>query len=842
MRCSRKIVRLASLLLLFPLAACPPDPDSDSGTPTQPQPRTPTSISLSQVAVTLDEGVGLQLTATVLDQFGSPVVNPPAISWSSDAAGVAAVSASGMVTGVAAGQTNVRASAGGLAAAAQVTVVAAGGTIAGSVSLSGNLVPVYSRAAASGGAPADLPWPTLSADLGGADTRPRHSSNSLVVYLRPETMDLPRAGSAELRQREATSRAGGRMRAMLEERLAGRRGRVQTVIPAAAAARVLLDSPESLEAIRAHLASDPHVARVEREPLAYAHQVVGGRLPTDHLWSLQSWHYTAMDLPRAWAYSTGSSSVTVAVVDDGIRFGHPELAGNLTNDGIDFVSAGNPVSVCGGGVIDSALDGNGWDNDPTTPAFFSPSGNCVVPQPVGGHGLHVAGTIAAREGNNAVVGVNWNVRIRPVRVLGAGGGTLFDIASGILYAAGLPVEYAPGQYIQAPSRAHVINLSLGGTGGAEVYCPVVAAATAAGSLVVASAGNSNVATPAYPAACPDALSVIAVRPDLTRASYSNYGTTTDIAAPGGELNWGDDSGIMSTLWDFAGGQPTLGFYQGTSMAAPHVSGLAALILSVAPGLNPAQLRARIVNYAVDLGAPGPDPQFGAGLINARNSLTQTTAAQRAVHARLYDAGTGQALGQVPVGAGGQFTFERVPAGNYFVMAGEDERGDGVFGTPGVGLAPRRWGGHGVGGRIAPVPVQRGATSQAPVSVGFPSESEPNNTAAAAGRLMVGGYVMGVRNNPTDMDVYALTVPTGTYTIETAGWMGACGLALEEDTQLRLFNAAGAEVGFNDDINPQSFNRCSRLTGSLPAGTYYLAVTGKRTGGAGTYLVSVRSGS
>jgi subtilisin family serine protease len=154
-------------------------------------------------------------------------------------------------------------------------------------------------------------------------------------------------------------------------------------------------------------------------------------------------------------------------VDQGIRFDHPGIAGNLTNDGYDFVTD-RLVPACAGGFVSNAGDGNGYDPDPTIPAAYEmdPVNNCAVGlESSGAHGLHVAGTIGA-VGNDGigVTGVNWVVRIRPVRVLGTtGSGTDADVTNGILYAAGLPVDTgAGGPPISRASAARIINLSLGG--------------------------------------------------------------------------------------------------------------------------------------------------------------------------------------------------------------------------------------------------------------------------------------------------------------------------------------------------------------------------------------------
>ena len=213
--------------------------------------------------------------------------------------------------------------------------------------------------------------------------------------------------------------------------------------------------------------------------------------------------------------------------------------------------------------------------------------------------------------------------IRPVRVLGLQFGDLLDIANGVLYAAGFPVS-GPNGVIAPPAQpARVINLSFGGDcpgSGPDPMHDAIRTVTNpllpnGGTLVVASAGNAGSSVPSCPAAYPEVLSVGAVGPTGHRASYSNFGSTVDIAAPGGEFAAPADGtwGVYSSVCDFtpldlnpnALCDPTphgtftgAARYFGTSMAAPHVSGVAALLLAQDPTLTPAALRDRLVTYAV----------------------------------------------------------------------------------------------------------------------------------------------------------------------------------------------------------------------------------------------------
>src|SRR5690606_15874409 len=262
------------------------------------------------------------------------------------------------------------------------------------------------------------------------------------------------------------------------------------ISPTLVAARVKVSDPAREDSVADALRRDPVVQSVEPNyirthfglrragmPAGAASRGPAVR-PNDPLYPAQAWHYEMLDLPRAWRTTTGSNTVLVAVVDDGIRFDHPGIAANLTNDGYDFVSNGMAIPLCTGGVVGSSGDGDWYDPDPTNPAHVSinPQFQCIEGVlPSGNHGLHVAGTIGAR-GNDGVgvTGVSWNVRIRPVRVLGLAGGTDYDIAQGVVYAAGLPADNGFGGVVVAPSGARIINMSLGGPSSSTISANAVA--------------------------------------------------------------------------------------------------------------------------------------------------------------------------------------------------------------------------------------------------------------------------------------------------------------------------------------------------------------------------------
>ncbi len=329
--------------------------------------------------------------------------------------------------------------------------------------------------------------------------------------------------------------------------------------------------------------------------------------PNDSAYRLQ-WHYPLIALPSAWDVTTGDPAVIVAVVDTGILSGHPDLAGQLVS-GYDFVR--DPAA---------AGDGNGIDSNPEDP------GDRSNPAASSFHGTHVAGTIAAR-GNNStgVAGVAWNTRLMPLRALGANGGTSYDVAQAVRFAAGL----ANDSRTVPARRADIINLSLGGEGFSQINQQLYRDLREMGIFVVASAGNEASTAPGYPAAYDSVISVSAVDIQREITSYSNRGTTIDIAAPGGDsgadINGdGYPDGVLST-----GGSATDSgidfayvFLSGTSMAAPHVAGVIALMKSINPDLTPAQLANLVQSGSLtdDLGEPGRDDLYGHGLINARRAV------------------------------------------------------------------------------------------------------------------------------------------------------------------------------------------------------------------------------
>lgn len=277
-------------------------------------------------------------------------------------------------------------------------------------------------------------------------------------------------------------------------------------------------------------------------------------IPNDPGWSSQ-YGLTAIRAPQGWSLSTGSISVTIAILDSGVDLGHEDLTGRIVA-GYDFVN------------------------------------NDSVPQDDFGHGTHVAG-IAAASGNNGVgvAGVSWGARIMPLKVLDRfGGGSYANVAAGILWAA--------------DHGAQVINLSLGGAAPSVTLQDAVLYAYNKGILLVAASGNNGGAQVLYPARYPEVMAVGATNFTNQPSSISNYGPEVDVAAPGENIY---------SLWP--GGYFT---QSGTSMSAPFVSGLAAILFSFTS--NAGVVRNAIESTALDVGPVGWDLYSGAGLIQMDSAI------------------------------------------------------------------------------------------------------------------------------------------------------------------------------------------------------------------------------
>ncbi len=316
------------------------------------------------------------------------------------------------------------------------------------------------------------------------------------------------------------------------------------------------------------------------------------KTPNDPIYPAQ-WHYPSFNLPAAWDIETGKS-IVVAVVDSGI-VKHPELR---ILPGYDFYAN---------------------DNDPTDEAGAQTQF----------HGTHVAGTIAAKSNDKiGATGVSWQTSIVPVRVLGPRGSTE-TIMKGTFWAAGGTINGVADN----PNPAKIINLSLGGKGAcSKLENDVFKNLTDAGRIVVVAAGNDNVNVNDFsPANCENVITVGATGPKGQRAPYSNYGNLIDIMAPGGDVsqsitfgNRNFPAGVLSTSFDLQSGKFSYSFLQGTSMAAPHISGLLALMVSKNPNLKYADALAKLKAASRAMSATdckrGSGSDCGAGLVDAAKAL------------------------------------------------------------------------------------------------------------------------------------------------------------------------------------------------------------------------------
>jgi subtilisin family serine protease len=372
---------------------------------------------------------------------------------------------------------------------------------------------------------------------------------------------------------------------------------------------------EAVERIAGRLEADGLAGHAEPD-----RRLATASVPNDPFYGAQ-WHLSSrydgqstfeglpvhgIDVESAWSRTTGSEDVVVAVLDSGI-LEHPDIVDRLV-PGYDFV------------------DG---DDDPTDPGSDN---GCHS----GWHGLHVAGTIGASTNNGeGVAGVDQRSRVQPVRVLGACSGYESSVADGIRWAAGLSVAGVPDN----ATPAHVINLSLGANVGEDLdlLCPprlqnAVNAARDAGAVVIAAAGNQNTNAELFtPGNCSGVVTVAATSVIGDRAGYSNYGSVVDIAAPGGDGDaHGVEAMVLSLSNDGDGGPDSMWYawMEGTSMAAPHVAGVASLLLAADPSLTPAELTATLQATATPFPASpdgfertcSSDPlaiyHCGAGIVHA----------------------------------------------------------------------------------------------------------------------------------------------------------------------------------------------------------------------------------
>ncbi|MGH2348201.1 MAG: S8 family serine peptidase, partial [bacterium] len=406
---------------------------------------------------------------------------------------------------------------------------------------------------------------------------------------------------------------------------------------------------------------------VEQDGYVYASLV-----PNDTSFGSQ-WHFPQINLPAAWDTTTGGP-VIVAVLDTGYRTDHPDAGVTVT--GFDFITR-----------TDNG-DGDGRDGDPMDPGCPG-----IAPSELS-HGTHVGGTIATRTNNGlGVAGVNWGgaagTRLMILRVLGqilpssdpndCGVGTFSDIADALIYAA--------------DRGAKVANMSFGGAVASSTMDAAIVYADGRGVIIVAAAGNTSCGTVEYPARHALVIPVGATNINNARAAYSACGAELrdrGVVAPGG-----DDLGdVLSTTWSLTAGHIYFAF-RGTSMATPHVAGVIALMIVRGTTGRVAILNA-LRATATDLGALGPDTEFGAGLVNAAAAIGAGvgTARMCAFSGIINGSTITRQSTMVAVSSAGTFTISNAESGVKTVFVWQDvdlsmtvSPGDAYAQTDGVSIFP-----------------------------------------------------------------------------------------------------------------------------------------------------------
>jgi thermitase len=339
--------------------------------------------------------------------------------------------------------------------------------------------------------------------------------------------------------------------------------------------------------------------------------------PDDPYFDLQ-WGLIKVEAPQAWEVTTGSPSINIAILDTGVDLDHPDLADKLISS-VDFSDSASVDDVFG-------------------------------------HGTHVAGIAAAITNNGiGVAGLGYCSNIMNVKVLGDyGSGTYSGIASGIIWAT--------------DNGAEIINMSLGGSSNSSTLEDAINYAWSKGVVLVAAAGNNGNTMPMYPAHYNNCIAVAATTADDTRRSTSSYGDWVDVAAPG--------AGIYSTFKNNG-----YGYMSGTSMASPHVAGLAALVFTTVSDANGNgklndEVRSRIQATCDDIGVSG----IGYGRINAARAVGSEPMPPGAITGHVTDAEDGSAIRGAQVSDGittavtdhaGTYTIDDVSPGSYQVVASKE---------------------------------------------------------------------------------------------------------------------------------------------------------------------------
>ena len=482
--------------------------------------------------------------------------------------------------------------------------VRTGVAVAISVLVIGALSPTAQAGPVPAPAVPDAAVPVAAVAASAGDTR---ATDQIIVRYRPGTAPDTSALSREAGEAVSVQRRiqGGAIVSKLGARRSGR----------------------SVEALARRWASLPGVEYAEPDRILKPSAV-----PTDpsyvSQWDLFGPTTPALgstlvgaNLEPAWTITTGSPDAVVAVLDTGIT-AHADLAGQAV-PGFDFISDAQ-IGNDGSGRDANPSDPGDWiSSTENASGFFAGCGTGNSSW----HGTHVAGTIAAATNNGlGVAGIAPSSKILPVRVLGKCGGYTSDIVDGMRWAAGLAVTGVPAN----PNPAAVLNLSLGGSGACSVtQQSAIDDITAVGATVVVAAGNSNVdASASQPANCSKVITVAATGSTGSRAYYSNYGSLIELAGPGGDSQLTPGT-ILSTLnagLTTPSADSYVG-YQGTSMATPHVAGVAALVKAVRPSTSASEMVSILQSTSAvfPTGSTCTTALCGTGMLDAAAAVTAASA-------------------------------------------------------------------------------------------------------------------------------------------------------------------------------------------------------------------------
>lgn len=395
--------------------------------------------------------------------------------------------------------------------------------------------------------------------------------------------------------------------------------------------RVTFRDREEMEKLITLIQQDPAVELAEPNYPVYAQGSVSDP------YYYRQWNLEMIHIPQAWSVTKGSRNVKVAILDSGVVPDHPDLMGNIAG-GYDFV-----------------------DEDPS-PADQNTSFS---------HGTHVAGIIGAVTNNSrGIAGINWNVTMLPVKVIGDDGtGNIEDLIQGIKYAA--------------DQGADIINMSLGTPYYSEFLHEAVKYAYERGVILIAAAGNNGNGAVLYPARFSEVIAVGSVGPvdnedKINLAYYSNYGPEIDVVAPGGDASIPVQyRQILSTGGYYENGEYHRLYQeaQGTSMATPHVAGVAALLVSQGVS-SPERVRQLLRTTARDLGDPGFDNYFGYGLVDAYAALQSEPPGEPRVFAGVETNGRINLYSEITTAVAGSYTLREVKPGQVEIYGWVDMDNNG----------------------------------------------------------------------------------------------------------------------------------------------------------------------